>query len=74
MKHRYFDTTWSVALNERAGQREPGRRGPLLQYIYVIATNTGHFTMGVVKLIVSHYRYFLFTIYDTRFTQLIDIL
>jgi hypothetical protein len=26
--------------------------------------------MGAEKVIVSHYRYFLFAIYDIRFTQL----
>ena len=30
--------------------------------------------MGAPKLIVSHYRYFKFTIYDIRFTQLIVML
>ena len=30
--------------------------------------------MSVVKVIVSDYRYFLFAIYDIRFTQQIDIL
>jgi hypothetical protein len=28
--------------------------------------------MGTVKVIVSDYRYFLFTIYDVRFTQITD--
>jgi hypothetical protein len=30
--------------------------------------------MGAAKVIVSDYRYFLFTIYDMRFTQLADVM
>jgi hypothetical protein len=42
------------------------RRGSKMSF----RPTSGHFTKGMAKVIVSDYRYFLFAIYDIRFTQL----
>jgi hypothetical protein len=57
-------------ITQRRG--DGGHRPPLQQFV-IASQSFGEFTMVVVKVIVSDYRYFLFTIYDMRFTQPIDV-